>query len=159
MINQSRRTLLKSIGYGLAIPTGLAASAAIALTKASPEVTVSASSVSPLSQNDITIYQQKSGDKDVVTLMNQTDRTVTLDTLNPIELKRINGSLLVKVNAVPSDGTVAMLPGERFTFDIDTVSANIISKQKPVSDILADHLQLSSEHPAFNMLIPVSSIA
>lgn len=153
MINQSRRTLLKGLGMGgIAITTGVTTSAVMALSKSTSEVSMTASA---LPTCDITIYQQQTSGKEMVTLMNLTDEAITLDSITPVGLEHVNGSLLVNVNKVPN-GKVAIAAGERLSFEVEAVTANLINEQDPIPNVLAGHLQINSEHPAFNGIIPVT---
>jgi len=153
MINQSRRALLKGLGIGgIAISTGFSASAVMAYSKSASEVSTSAS---PLPTCDITIYQQQTSGKEIVTLMNLTDEAITLDSITPVGLEHVNGSLVVNVNNAPN-GKVTLASGERLSFEVEAVTANLISEQDPIPNVLAGHLQIISDHPAFNGIIPVT---
>ena len=153
MINQSRRTLLKGITYGItAVSAGFASSAVMALTKPTAEVKATGSA---LPTCDISIYQQQSSGKEIVSLMNLTGETVTLDSITPVDLEHVNGSLIVKVNK-GADGTLSMTPGERLTFEVEAISANILNDQVAIPNVLAGHLKINSDHPAFNGIIPVT---
>ena len=153
MINQSRRTLLKGITYGItAVSAGVASSAVMALTK--PTAAVEATG-SALPTCDISIYQQQSSGKEIVSLMNLTGETVTLDSITPVDLEHVNGSLIVKVNK-GSNGALSMAPGERLTFEVEAISANILNDQVAIPNVLAGHLKINSDHPAFNGIIPVT---
>ena len=153
MINQSRRTLLKGLGMGgVVASTGIAASTVMAFSKEIPTSTVIASA---LPSCDITIYQQQTVGKEIVSLMNLTDETITLDSITPVGLEHVNGSLVVKVNKVP-DGKITIAAGERLSFEVEAVTAKLISEQNPIPNVLAGHLQINSEHPAFNGIIPVT---
>ena len=114
MINQSRRTLLKGMGYGIAT---LATSGAASTVMASSQTVASGTAASQSMQFvmptcDITIYLQQSVGKEIVSLMNLTDQVVTLDSIKPVALEHINGSLVVKLNNI-ADGDVVLQPGER----------------------------------------------
>jgi len=149
MINQSRRTLLKSLAYGTVLAAGATSSAAWALSQT--KVTKG----SALPTCDISILQVQSNEKEIVSIMNFTDNVVTLDEITPVGLEHINGSLRVKLNSV-KDGAIAIQPGERFTFEVEAISANLITEKDPIPNVLAGHLKISSEHPAFNGIIPVT---
>ena len=149
MINQSRRTLLKSLAYGTVLATGVTSSAAWAMGQT--KVTKG----SALPTCDISILQVQSNGKEIVSIMNFTDKVVTLDEITPVGLEHINGSLRVKLNSV-KEGAIAIQPGERFTFEVEAISANLITEKDPIPNVLAGHLKISSEHPAFNGIIPVT---
>ena len=153
MINQSRRTLLKGIGYGItAISAGVASSTVMALTK---PLAKDASAGSALPTCDISIYQQQSSGKEIVSLMNLTGETVTLDSITPVGLEHVNGSLIVKVNTA-SDGALLITPGERLSFEVEAISNNSSDDQLAIPNVLAGHLKINSDHPAFNGIIPVT---
>ena len=153
MINQSRRTLLKGLGYGVATVTaGLGSSAAMATL--SKPASKAESMASALPTCDITIYQQQTSGKEIVSLMNLSDKPVTLDKVTPVGLEHVNGSLVVKVNKV-SDGVV-IEAGERLSFEVEAISANLLEDSAPIPNVLAGHLKLQSSHPSFNGIIPVT---
>ena len=153
MINQSRRTILKSLGYGAALTaSGLASSATMALASSAHDKTM----MSSLPSCDITIYQQQSVGKEIVSLMNLSDKTVTLDSITPVGLEHINGSLVVKLNQI-ANGTISLQPGERLSFEIEARSLdNSDDDELQIPNVLAGHLRIQSDHPAFNGIIPVT---
>lgn len=157
MINQSRRTILKSLGYGIAVSaSGLASSAAMALTPTMGNKDINTS----LPSCDITIYQHQSTGTETVTLMNLSHKPVTLDSITPVGLEHVNGSLVVKINQA-ADGAVTLQPGERLSFEIEA-RTHFNSNNKDNNDdlqipnVLAGHLRVKSDHPAFNGIIPVT---
>ena len=152
MINQSRRTLLKSLAYGAVLATG-ATVATSSTAWALGQTKTTGESVLPTC--DISILQTQSNEKEIVSIMNFTDNVVTLDEITPVGLEHINGSLRVKLNSV-KDGAIAIQPGERFTFEVEAISANLITEKDPIPNVLAGHLKISSEHSAFNGIIPVT---
>ena len=104
MINKSRRQLLKGMGYGMAaVATGGAASSTVmaATATASSEAAINQSMQFVLPSCDVTIYLQQSVGKEIVSLMNLTDKPVTLDSIKPVGLKHVNGSLVVKLTLGP----------------------------------------------------------
>ncbi len=152
MINQSRRTILKSLGYGAALTaSGLASSATMALASSAHDKTM----MSSLPSCDITIYQQQSVGKEIVSLMNLSDKTVTLDSITPVGLEHINGSLVVKPNQI-ANGTITLQPGERLSFEIEARSLDNSNDELQIPNVLAGHLRIQSDHPAFNGIIPVT---
>ncbi len=153
MINQSRRNLLKGIGYGITtVAAGLSSTAAMAtFSKSVTEVDRTASA---LPTCDITIYQQQTRGKEIVSLMNLTDESITLDKITPVGLEHVNGSLVVKVNKV--NNGVVIKAGERLSFEVEAISANLIQDSSPIPNVLAGHLKIQSDHPAFNGIIPVT---
>lgn len=159
MISQSRRTLLKGMGCSVAaLATGGAASTVLAASEgmvkpaASELVNQSMQFVMPTC--DITIYMQQTVGKEIVSLMNLTDEPVTLDTIKPVGLEHINGSLVVKLNNV-ADGGVVIQPRERLVFEVEATS-HASADDSGVPNVLAGYVNITSEHPAFNGKIPVT---
>ncbi len=153
MINQSRRNLLKGIAYGSALSVGGLSTAAMALSGTNKTKKTSGTA---LPTCDITIFQQQTSGKEIVSLMNLTDKTITLDSIRPVNLEHVNGSLSVKVNNLPG-GTLSIAAGERLSFDVEatsTIQTDENSLQIP--NVLAGHLRIKSNHPAFNGIIPVT---
>ena len=154
MINQSRRKLIKTLGYGMAITAGGASSLAIASASAGKAGTNN-SIASALPTCDISICQQQTNGKEIVSLMNITNETVTLDAITPVGLEHINGSLVVKLNSV-KDGAITIQPGDRFTFEIEAIGIPQKHNELQIPNVLAGHLRINSDHPAFNGIIPVT---
>ena len=148
MINQSRRTLIKTLGYGLALTAGGASTLAMASVKTSK-----ASSALP--SCDISICQQQTNGKEIVSLMNLTGKPVTLDAITPVGLEHVNGSLVVKLNNV-SDGAIKIEAGERFSFEVAAIGEDQRYNELQIPNVLAGHLSIKSDHPAFNGIIPVT---
>ena len=161
MTSQSRRKFLKSISYGgiLAVSGLATASNAFSTSEGKGKADLASAFSTGIynNQNGMTIIQQQLAEKEVVTLMNNTDRTINLDGEQPISLERVNGSLMVKVNTTHHDeGAIAVLPSVRFTIDIEEVSANIINNSSLVKNVMQNHAMISSDHSLFNQLIPVN---
>ena len=155
--NQSRRQFLKGALYTSALSVGGVSSVAFAMSDKS---NVSVNSPAELINNDISIMQQQMLHKETVTLMNTSNKDITLDALRPVTINRHNGSLIVKPNFIQSEafsGMIMMTPGQRISFDIQTTgsifSSAEVSEGKPLK---GKHLHITSEHAAFNKLIPVS---
>ncbi|MGB0848688.1 MAG: hypothetical protein ACPGSM_18290 [Thiolinea sp.] len=156
MISASRRKFIKIMGCGMAtVAAGSAAtSAASMITPVTPSKAAGMQG-SALPSCDITIYQQQCVGRESVTLMNLTGEPVTLDKINPVGLENINGRLAVKVNNV-TDGEVCLKPGERLSFDIEAVSRGSVDERLQIPNVIAGHVAISSSHPAFNGVIPVT---
>jgi hypothetical protein len=158
MINQSRRKLIKTLGYGIALTAGGASTLAIASDSTS-DLTNKALQTSVLPTCDISICQQQSNGKEIISLMNLTDKSVTLDSITPVGLEHVNGSLVVKLNNVSDhvrNGVITIIPGERFAFEVEAISEVQKYNELQVPNVLAGHLKISSDHPAFNGIIPVT---
>ena len=148
MINQSRRNILKGMSYGLALSVSGISTATLALSNKQTQINA-------LPSCDITIYQQQSSGKEIVSLMNLTEKTVTLDSIEPVGLEHVNGSLVVKLNNI-SNGTIKLAPGERLAFEIEAISKQNQNDDLQIPNVLAGHVKISSDHPAFNGIIPVT---
>ncbi len=149
MINQTRRQLIKTLGYGMALTAG--GISTLAMAESNAELT----KATALPTCDISICQQQTNGKEIVSLMNLTKKSITLDAITPVGLEHINGSLVVKLNNV-SDGAVTIKAGERFTFEIEAISEKQKYNELQIPNVLAGHLKIKSEHPAFNGIIPVT---
>jgi len=155
MINQSRRNLLKSIGYSFAL-SAVGVSSAITVISNTPSKSHTTKSASSQFEKKISVFQQKNGDTELVTLMNLTDAPISLNKSEPVKLENINSSLIVKVNARLGDDTFTMMPSERLSFTVEKVRMESTNNQTILPDLTVDHLKLSSEHLAFNQKVPVS---
>jgi len=147
MINQSRRKLIKTLGYGMALTAGGVSS--LAMAKGSIDTT------SALPTCDISICQQQTNGKEIVSLMNLTGKDVTLDAITPVGLEHVNGSLVVKLNNV-DNGAIVIKAGERFTFEVEAIGQKQKYNELQIPNVLAGHLKISSDHAAFNGIIPVT---
>jgi len=148
MINQSRRNILKGMSYGLALSVSGISTVTLALSNKQTQINT-------LPSCDITIYQQQSSGKEIVSLINLTGKTVTLDSIKPVGLEHVNGSLVVKLNNI-SNGTIKLAPGKRLTFEIEAISKQNQNDALLIPNVLAGHVKISSDHPAFNGIIPVT---
>jgi len=148
MINQSRRKVLKGMGYGLALSVTGISTAAMTLSEKQ-------SQANALPSCDITIYQQQSSGKEIVSVMNLTGKAVTLDSIEPVGLEHVNGSLVVKLNNV-DNGAITLAAGERLSFEIEATSTQNNNDDLLIPNVLAGHVKISSDHPAFNGIIPVT---
>ena len=147
MTNQSRRKFVKALGYGMALTA--AGVSSLAMAQASTD------KASALPTCDISILQQQTNGKEVVSLMNLTGKDVTLDAITPVGLEHINGSLVVKLNNV-DNGEIVIKAGERFTFEVEAIGQRQKYNELQIPNVLAGHLKISSDHAAFNGIIPVT---
>lgn len=152
MINQSRRKILKNLGYGLALSASGTSTIAMALPKKDTQTTILPDT---LPSCDITIHQQQTTGKEIVSLMNLTGETVKLDSIKPVGLEHVNGSLVVKLNNVTAS-PVSLVAGERLCFEIEATSTQNYQDDLIIPNVLAGHVKISSSHPAFNGIIPVT---
>ncbi len=153
LFTNSRRNFLKGAAYTSVLSLGGLSSLAFATNDVATNLNKSAeiASCSISSINGISVIQQKTMDKETVTLINQSHKLIMVDALQPITLKQVNGSLVVKVNQIKSkaiNGMIAISPNERISFDINTVDANLEE----------NHLQITSEYSVFNRIVPVQAV-
>lgn len=137
----SRRNFLKGFAYTSALSLGGLSCLAFASNGTTDKYNSGICGIS--------VSQQQVLDKESVTLINQSNESITLDALEPVRLERINGSLVVKVNQVKPNtlSGIEITPSQRITFDIQ-------EEPKP----MGSHLQLISEHTAFNIIVPVQAV-
>ena len=156
--NSSRRGFLKSAAYASVLSAGGLSSLAFASDSPSTSMPLS-----QLSNVDIAIMQQQMMDKEVVTLFNQSDKTISLNALQPISLQQLNSSIVVKVNQVDASskqGAIHMAPSQRIAFEIEAIGADFVdAKMLPMPSMAGDFLQVSSEHAAFNNIVAVSPLS
>lgn len=150
MINTSKRNLMKGLAYSAAV----VGSGASSLLWASSNKKVTAPG-DALPSCDLTIYQHQTGTKQIITLMNLSDKTVALDEITPLGLEHINGTLVVKLNKLPN-GKVKIAPSQRFSFEIEAISHAQKHDGAVVPNVLAGKLRIKSAHTAFNGVIPVT---
>ena len=138
MMKSSRRHFLKGIGYTTLVLGGVSAGSTIAatlpsLSAGSTEKTMSQSLRFVEPGRDITLYLQQPVGEERITLINNSQHSVRLDSKQPLEFKNINGSLVIKLNQNSSGNTV-LASGDVVLFDVKT-TINTVS--------------ISSAHPAF----------
>jgi hypothetical protein len=156
MFNQTRRKFLKGMAYSSALTVGGGiSSVAFALSNKKQALSKVAAPGCALPTCDISILQRQTFGKEIVTLVNHTNDIVTLDSITPVGLEHVNGSLMVKINKV-EDGALTLQASERLTFEVEAISANLFNDVVPVPNVLAGHLKISSDHAAFNGIIPVT---
>lgn len=158
LTNKSRRNFIKAAAYTSALSIGGISS--IAFTT-SGDLLNSGGKTTGFANGDISIMQQKMLHKETVSLMNNSDEGITLDAYHPVVIERINGSLVVKPNLIDPktfSEMFTMLPRQRISFDIQTTSSSFSSAEIiDVSKLKGQLLHITSEHLAFNKLIPVTS--
>jgi len=157
--NQSRRNFLKGAAYTTALSVG--AIGGLSSLAFANSVGTKSDAITSTSISDINIMQQKMLHKEAVTLFNKSDDTIMLDALHPIQIIRVNGSLQIKPNFIESSaccGMIMILPRQRIAFDIQTTGGHFSSAEiQDVSKLDGQRLHVTSEHFAFNKLIPVSN--
>ncbi len=127
---QSRRHFLKGAAYASALSVGGLSSVAFA-----------------------TSSSDMRKDKESLTLFNQSDKTVTLDALQPVSLEQVNGWVVVKINkhSEQSSGqAISLAAGQRQSFTIDAELA-------PMLQDSGDYIVITSEFSVLNNMIPVTT--
>lgn len=151
----SRRTFLKGAAYSSALTLGGLSGIAMAGSAVSKRATEGYA----LPTCDISIMRQHTLGKEIVSLFNHTDKVVTLNSITPVGLEHINGSLLVKVNQIDdhtSNKVIKLKAGERLSFEVEAITKNNSTESLPIPNVLAGHLKITSDHPAFNGIVPVT---
>lgn len=159
---QSRRSFLKGIAYTSVLSLGGVSGLAFASNKIATNLNNSVASCSISNINGISIIQQKMLGKETVTLINQSNKMLLVDALQPIALEQINGSLVVTVKQIESEATngmIAISPNERISFDIKSVNNNSTKEKiESLANAQQNHLEITSEHSVFNRFIPVKIV-
>jgi hypothetical protein len=159
---QSRRSFLKGVAYTSVLSLGSISSLAFASNKIDTNLNNSVASCSISNINGISIIQQKMLDKETVTLINQSNKMLLVDALQPITLEKVNGSLIVTVKQIESEainGMIAISPSERISFDIKPVN-NDLTKEKiqALTNVEQNYVEISSEYSVFNRIIPIKTV-
>lgn len=157
---QSRRNFLKGAAYTSALSMGGLSSVAYAMRG---DISVNPESAANISESNISVMQQQMLHKETVSLFNNSDEPIMLDALKPVNIERISGSLIVKPNVIEAGapaftGMIMMHPRQRISFDIQTTSGIFSSAEiADVSKLEGQLMHITSEHSAFNKLIPVTN--
>ena len=148
----SRHNFLKGFVYTSALSLGGLSSLALGSSKTEDKDNILASEVCGVS-----VLQQKLPNKESVTLINQSNKSIILDALEPVRLERFNGSIVIKPNQLHSNvlAGIEVSPSQRITIDIQATGANIPNTGLIPFPSHASHLQVTSEHSAFNYIAPV----
>ena len=156
---QSRRNFLKGAAYTSALSIGGLSGVVYAFGGDTTDDKVSSVDIS---ESNISVMQQKMLHKETVSLFNNSDEPIMLDALKPINIERVNGSLVVKPNVIATGapaytGMIMMHPSQRISFDIQTTGGIFSSAEiADVSKLEGQLMHITSEHSAFNKLIPVT---
>ena len=161
MINQSRRTFIKSAAYSSALTLGGISGLAMATDKKT--TTAASFDGSALPTCDISIGPTQTIGSEIVTLNNHTNTDVSFDNISGVGLEHINKHLAVKVNKLgkhANQGVVTLAPGEQLSFVVAAICSddcgNANNKNLFIPNMLAGQLTVSSDHPAFNGIIPLT---
>jgi len=156
---QSRRNFLKGVAYTSVLSLGGVSSLAFATNDVTTNLNNSVASCSISNINGISIIQQKMLDKETVTLINQSNKLVMVDALQPIALEQVNGSFIVKVQQIESEavnGMIAISPSERISFDIKPVSDDLTIQA--LANVKQNQVEITSDYSVFNRIIAVQTV-
>lgn len=163
MINQSRRTFIKGVAYSSALTVGGISSIAMATDTLATEESVVASSGTGLPTCDISIPSNQCMGTEIMTLTNHTASQVKIKSISSMGLQHINKHLAVKVNKLgkhAGKGQVTLAPGEQLSFVVAALSSddagNANNKNLFIPSVLLGKLNVESDHPDFNGIIPVT---
>ena len=163
MINQSRRTFIKGAAYSTALTVGGLSSVAMATDVLSTKTASVESMGSALPTCDISIPSTQSIGTNIVTLTNTTGTNVKVNSISSMGLQHINKHLAVKVNKLgvhAGQGKVTLAPGEQLSFVVAALSSddsgNANNKNLFIPNVLLGKLEVNSDHPDFNGIIPVT---
>lgn len=160
MINQSRRTFIKGAAYSSALTIGGLSSVAIAADALTTKAPVGGAA---LPTCDISIAPHQTVGTEIVTLTNHTKSKVKFTSISAVGLEHVNKHLTVKVNKLgkhANTGVVILAPGEQLSFVVAAISCdecgNANNKNLFIPNVLAGQLSVSSDHPDFNGIIPLT---
>ena len=160
MFNQSRRTFIKGVAYSSALTVGSLSGVALATDALATKAPVGGSA---LPTCDISISPSQTIGTEIVTLTNHTNSNVRFDSISGAGLEHINKHLAVKVNKLgkhANQATVTLAPGEQLSFVVAALSCddcgNANNKNLFIPNMLAGQLTVSSNHPEFNGIIPLT---
>lgn len=163
MFNQSRRTFIKGIAYSSVLTVGGLSSAAMATDALATKKPVIASGGSALPTCNISIAPAQTVGTEIVTITNHTNTNVRLDSISSMSLQDVNKHLAVKINnlGIHADLSVVTLgPGDQLSFVVAALSSddsgNANNKNLFVPNVLLGKLNVESDHPDFNGIIPVT---
>jgi len=133
----TRRNFLKGAAYTSALSIGGVSSVAFATCANKSHMSASTSSV---------------------TLFNQSDKTVALDAAQPVNLKKVNGWVVVEINKasdesimnLKTDEIITLTAGQRLSFDV-------APEMEPLLKASGDYIVITSEFDAFNNMVPIST--
>jgi len=163
MINKSRRTFIKGVAYSSALTVGGLSGVAMATDALSTKESVAASSGAALPTCDISIPSNQCMGTEIITLSNTTASNVKIKSISSMGLQHVNRHLAVKVNKLgkhAGQGQVTLAPGEQLSFVVAALSSddagNANNKNLFIPNVLLGKLNIESDHPDFNGIIPVT---
>lgn len=137
----TRRNFLKGAAYTSALSVGTVSSVAFAACG-----------------NTSQTKNHLSASTSSVTLFNQSDKTVALDSSQPVSLEKVNGWVVVKINKA-SEKNIAELnvneiitlsAGQKLAFTVDSELAPMLKES-------GDYIVITNEYSALNNMVPVST--
>ena len=157
MSNTTRRTFLKGLAYTSALSLGGISSIAMAKSSASSATTA-------LPTCDIHLLPTQHVGSETLSLFNHTDTSVTIDGIDKVNLDNENKFLVVKVNKLDKQtgqDSVTLAPGETMEIKVSAISSDYqeysaANASLELPNVLAGQLKVSSDHQAFNGVIPVT---
>lgn len=152
--NKTRRVFLKGLVYTSAL--SLAGISNISMAKPNTETA--------LPTCDIHLLPTQNTGSEILSLYNHTDVDVTIDSIDKVNLDAKNKALVVKVNKLNKKvghKSITLAPGETMQFEVSAISHDykdysIKNASSEIPNVLAGQLRVSSNHQAFDGLIPVT---
>jgi len=159
MSTTTRRTFLKGLAYSSALSLGGLTS--IVMAKPDGE---NLSTNSALPTCDIHLLSTKNSGSETLSLFNHTEANVTIESIERVNLDNESKFLAVKVNKLDKHAghnSVTLEPGETMDFVVSATSSDyqdysIENDSLEIPNVLAGQLKVSSDHHAFNGIIPVT---
>jgi len=164
MFNESRRTFIKGATYSSALAVvGISSISNLAIStdsKISANATVNGSA---LPTCDISIAPNQIVGSEIITLTNHTNTNVKFKSITGVGLEHMNKHLAVKVNKLgkhTNQANVTLVPGEKLSFVVAALSCddcgNANNKNLFIPNMLSGQLNVISDHPDFNGIIPLT---
>ena len=150
----TRRTFLKGLAYTSALSLGGFSSLAMAKSNTG----------TALPTCDIHMLPTQNTGSEMLSLYNHTDASVTIDGIDKVNLDDENKFLAVKVNKLDKQAgqnSITLAPGETMQFEVSAISSDFQDYSAEngsleLPNVLAGQLKVSSNHQAFDGLIPVT---
>ena len=163
MINESRRTFIKGVAYSSALTVGGLSSVAMATDALSTKAAVVPTMGSALPTCDISIPSTQTIGTEIVSITNTTSTNVKFNSISSMGLQHVNKHLAVKVDMIGAhtgQGQVTLAPGEQLSFVVAALSSddagNANNKNLFIPNVLLGKLEVRSDHPDYNGIIPVT---
>lgn len=156
MSNTTRRTFLKGLAYGSALSVGGVST--LAMAKSNTQTSGGA-----LPTCDIHLLPTQQTGAETLSLFNHTDADVVIDGIDRVNLDE-NKFLAIKVNKLGEQSghnSATLAPGETMEFVVAATSSDYQkysaeNGSSAIPNVLAGQLKVSSNHQAFDGMIPVT---